>query len=342
MKDFKRSKKYVKSKKKPNSYASYPALPITQNKQKFYIVTIPVEDIFPFCFVARRDDDPIEGFQRLLSESRAIDIASYLDNSKGSIPTNIVLSAQDVAEVSYNSKSKTIKYRRTNKSFLVLDGQHRLYGYGQTTKKHRVPVAIYEGLNRNEEVNLFIDINTNQKGVPAALLLDIKKFAERESKKEQELRDIFDKLNTDANSPFNGLLSPSRSVSGKISRVTFNRAMDQVLDNIVTSQLSEDIRYKLILNYFRALEYALSSTDLMRKSSYFEAFCSLFSEAIRISSTIYGNYKYDSLCSVLAPIQKVNFSQLTTGGTTRLTKTQILPMLKQVLTQYVKVNEDMV
>src|SRR5580700_4418019 len=76
--------------------------------------------------VAGRQEDPKEGFQRRLDYQRARDIARYLDDSVGSIPTNIVLSAQPEAEVQYNSKSKLIKFRRLPKGFLVLDGQHRL------------------------------------------------------------------------------------------------------------------------------------------------------------------------------------------------------------------------
>lgn len=193
---------------------------MVQNSQKFYLASLPVEDIFPYCFVTRRIDDPGEGFQRTLSEERANDIAQYLDNSKGSIPTNVVLSAQPEAELLYLRGSKTIKYKRRPKSFLVIDGQHRLYGYGRTKKKHRVPVAIYEGLSRRDEASLFIDINTNQRGVPAALLLDIKQVAEQESMIEMHLRTVFDRLNQDPESPFNGFLSPSASVSGLFARGT--------------------------------------------------------------------------------------------------------------------------
>jgi DNA sulfur modification protein DndB len=40
--------------KKP---ASYRALLITQNGRRFYFATVPVDDLFPCCFVARRDED---------------------------------------------------------------------------------------------------------------------------------------------------------------------------------------------------------------------------------------------------------------------------------------------
>jgi len=138
----------LSSKQEVGSIASYPALRMEQNDQRFYFVTLPKDEIFPFCYVADRNEDPEKGFQRVLDIDRAKDIAKYLDESRGSIPTNIVLSAQPEAEVQYDSRKKTLKFKRLAKSFLVLDGQHRLYGYGLTKKDHRVPVAIYDGLTK--------------------------------------------------------------------------------------------------------------------------------------------------------------------------------------------------
>ena len=114
--------------KKTGRPRSYPAFLVTQNEYRFYFSTIPASDLFDWCFVSSRDEDPIVGFQRSLNENRADDIAKYLAKSKGSIPTNIVLSAQEAAGLIYNSRVKTISFKRQQGAFLVLDGQHRLWG----------------------------------------------------------------------------------------------------------------------------------------------------------------------------------------------------------------------
>ena len=189
--------------------SSFQAIPLTQNEHRFYFCTIPVDELFPYCFVARRQEDAASGFQRSLSLDRANDIAQYLSAGKGSIPTNVVLSAQAEAALKYSSSSKVLSFFKVERAFLVLDGQHRLWGYSKCSKKHRVPVAIYQNLSRAEEAKLFVDINTNQRGVPAALLLDIKQLAEIETAKESILRSLFDRLNTDAKSAMLGRLSPS-------------------------------------------------------------------------------------------------------------------------------------
>jgi DGQHR domain-containing protein len=332
----------VQPDQKEGSSASYPALPVTQNEQRFFFATMPVEDIFPYCYVVSRYDDAVEGFQRELNKERALDIAHYLDDSKGSIPTNIVLSAQAVAELSYNSKSKTIKYRRKPHAFLVLDGQHRLYGYGLTKKHHRVPVAIYEGLSRQQEAKLFIDINTTQRGVPAALLLDIKQLAQQETETETRKRTLFDKLATDPASPFNGLLSSAKSAPGKISRVAFYRGAAFLLNNKVVVKLDETRSYTLIRNYFKAVEQSLKKPKLLRKAAYFEAFAEFFVDALDACRSKHGDYKLTSMLETLGPIQNIDLETIPTGGKTLITKAVILPVLRDAVETELEVSGDMV
>lgn len=338
----KQSLKFITSGYQEGTTASYPAMPLTQNDMTFYLVTIPVEDIFPYCFVSRRVENNLDGFQRALDLNRAIDIARYLDNSSGSIPTNMVLSAQEDASVQYNSKTKTLKFKRLNNSFLVIDGQHRLFGYGLTKKKHRVPVAIYSGLTRSQEASLFIDVNTNQRGVPAALLLDIKQVAERENASETTLRIFFDKFSEDSESPFCGYMSPSESKAGKISRVLFNKSFLPLLNNNVIQKLNEEKQYLLLKNYFKAIENFMSQPDMLYKSAYFEAFCELFDDVLKISYSKYHDYKLDSLTKVIEPIKNVDLSFIASSGKTRITKLTILPVLKEVISSQIEVCEDMI
>ena len=150
---------------------------ITQGKHKFYSFTMESDILAKVCFVISRDEDPTTGFQRNLDERRAREIADYIDNGLGTIPSSIVLSAQKEAELEYSSKNKSIKFNITNKSFLIIDGQHRVFGFKFAKSRLRVPVVVYDGLDIQDEARLFIDINSKQKGVPSELLLDIKKLA---------------------------------------------------------------------------------------------------------------------------------------------------------------------
>jgi DGQHR domain-containing protein len=315
---------------------SYPALLLAQNKHRFYFSTIPVDDLYPCCFVARRQEDPQQGFQRALSEERADDISRYLSSGNGSIPTNVVLSAQPESLLSYNPRSKTLSFVRVPRAFLVLDGQHRLWGYSKCPVRHRVPVAIYESLGRSEEAKLFIDINTNQRGVPAALLLDIKQLADMETAKESLLRSFFDKLQADPASSLHGRLSPAHSTPNKISRVTFNRAVGAALSSEVLLSLKEDDIYRLLRNYVNAFDAELPEKATLIRAAYFEAIFDMFDEVARATMARVKNLKQDSLQEMIRPITHLDF-----GGRGKLTKKAYTELMQGAFRKSVAVSPDM-
>ena len=315
---------------------SYPALVLTQNKRRFYFSTIPVEDLFPSCFVARREEDPHQGFQRALSEGRADDISRYLADGNGSIPTNIVLSAQPEAGFQYDSRAKTLSFSRVQRAFLVLDGQHRLWGYSKCSVKHRVPVAIYEGLSRAEEAKLFIDINTNQRGVPAALLLDIKQLAAMETERESLLRSFFDRLSSDPQSALTGRLSPSKSAPNKISRVAFNRALGTALNSDVVRSLGGDDVYRLVRNYINAFDAELPQKQSLTKAGYFEGIFEMFDEVLRETMSSRRDAKQASLQDTIRPIAKLDF-----GGRGRLSKKGYTDVMQAAFRKSVAISAEM-
>lgn len=313
---------------------------VLQNGRRFYFATIPVDELFPYCFVSRRSEAPVLGFQRSLNESRADDIARYLSSGTGSIPSNIVLSAQSSAALRYDPKAGSISYVPSPSAFLVLDGQHRLWGYNKCKTRHRVPVAIYSGLNRAQEAKLFIDINTTQRGVPAALLLDIKQLAEIETTKEQILRHLFDRLKSDPRSPLAGKLSSSKSLKGKLSRVTFNRALSIALNTgVLLDAENEEARYKTILNYLNAFDAELVDKGLMIRSAYFEAIFDVLDEVVRNSLAQHRDAKQESLQKVIHPLAQLNYADETRGSLP--SKKAIASAMQSALRKDVTLSEDL-
>jgi DGQHR domain-containing protein len=233
-----------------NEYLSYTASLITQGKHRFYTLTIPSDVLARTCFVVDRDEDPVAGFQRLLNKDRAQEIADYIDAGFGTIPTSIVLSAQDVSEFEYTSTKRTVKFRANPKAFLVLDGQHRIYGFHLAKSELRVPVVIYNGLSRVDESRLFIDINTKQRAVPNELLLDIRKLADYRNDVETRLGDIFDLFSTEPTSPLLGSMSASKRKKDHISRVTFNAAAKPILS--LFGEIDSSEIYRVLSAYLTA------------------------------------------------------------------------------------------
>ena len=277
---------------------------VKQGKHQFYTLTMPSDVLAATCMVTKRIEDPIEGFQRELDKKRAAEIARYIDEDEGTIPNSIILSAQESANLKIVGRGKTLEFTKTPGAFLILDGQHRVFGFTLAKTKLRVPVVIYNGLSRKDETRLFIDINTKQRPVPAQLLLDIKQLAEIESETEEVLRDIFDKFDQEIDSALAGSMSPSEASRSKITRVTFNQSIKPLLS--VFPGRSADEIYKVLNAYISAIQIELSkktNVALLSKPVVFRAFIGIFkSVAQRVVDKYDADYTPQNFQTIIAPI----------------------------------------
>ena len=285
-------------------FISYTALLLTQGNHRFFSLAMPSEVLAETCVVDLRSDNPENGFQRQLDEKRAREIADYIDNDFGTIPSSIILSAQPDAELQYIRKTRTLKFKKAPRSFLIIDGQHRVYGFRIAKKTLRVPVVIYNNLTRTEECRLFMDINTKQRPVPSELLLDIKRLSETESDVEGLMRDVFDALNTETDSPLLGLLSPSERQKGRLSRTTFNKSLEPIWHIIADSDAGSV--YKSLSAYIRAWTIGLRTNGAehnITNPTLFRALMLLFPDiAERVMDRHQGEYTTPNFSDVLSPV----------------------------------------
>lgn len=320
---------------------TYNAIECIQNNKKFYITSLNSSILREVCYISRRDEEPEKGFQRLLNSTRAKNIAKYLDKEQGVIPSAVILSAQQNACFQFNKKSKTISFNVEKDGFLIIDGQHRLYGLYEATNDYDIPVIIFDSLNTAEEVSLFIDINTTQKGVSSALLLDIKELAAKETKVEEKQRILFDLLDKD--SPLSGYLSKSRSVSGKISRSAFNEATKGIFENGPLSREDINIVYKAVKNYLSAVEVVFngtkSSSARITKTVIFKALFSIFNDICNRTLQEYGNLQVKSILEIIEPLSLLEYDQYI--GTNKATIARIVNDMNQALIRRISLNEDM-
>jgi DGQHR domain-containing protein len=301
-----------------NDEISYTAVLLTQGKHRFFTVAMPSHILAETCFVDPRDENPEDGFQRHLDQKRAQDIADYIDNGPGTIPGAIVLSAQPAAALEYTRQKRTIKFKKSKKAFLIIDGQHRVFGFKKAKADLRVPVVIYNGLSRAEEARLFMDINTKQRPVPTELILDIKRLAEAENDTEGLMRDVFDKFNSDVSSPLFGILSPHERAKGKISRVTFNLALKSVWGTFEDSDANS--MFTVLSAYIHAWIAGLRSAgaaDNISNSILFKALMLVFPLAAqRVSDRFKSEYTHANFSKVLEPVfKKLKKSDFKSPGT---------------------------
>lgn len=267
------------------------AVLITQGTQKFYTLTMPIDVISKCCSPNPRADDPEDGFQRTLNENRANSIADYI-RAGGVIPSSIILSAQSTSSIQYVSRNKTIGFKLDPSSFLIIDGQHRVYGFRKLVEsgfieKLRIPVVIFTDLSPVQEARIFIDVNTLQQPVPRELLLDIKKLAETENAEEILLDYIFTYFEEEQDSYLYDKLSRFEKKKNKISKVTFYEAMKPLVRAFDVDNSKR--LYNMLNAFFKAADDVVSGggiafEDVITKPIVFKVMASHAKTVIRIIS----------------------------------------------------------
>jgi DNA sulfur modification protein DndB len=165
--------------------AKLPAIRGKLAGRKFFCFVIKAKDLLKIAFINHRslsDPDGAPAYQRLVSRTRLKQIRGFLEKG-GFFPNNLLVNfpkpvtfepvtkATDDG-ISYGNITLPNRYR----SAWVIDGQHRLYAYSGTPKKSKdanLIVVAFEGLPKEEEANMFVTINHEQKTVPKNLLDDL-------------------------------------------------------------------------------------------------------------------------------------------------------------------------
>jgi DGQHR domain-containing protein len=297
------------------------AFVVAQGKHRFFSLVLPSDLLAQTCTVEARAENPIDGFQRLLDERRAKSIARYIDAGFGTVPGAVVLSAQTRAHLSFDKETGALAFRNDPKAFLIIDGQHRVYGFKLAKSSVSVPVVIYNRLTRAQECRLFMDINTKQRPVPNELLLDIRRLSEVETETEALLHNVFDLFHKRKDSALAGFLSPAERKKGMISRVTFNAGLRSIKSAFVGAPAEEV--YAVLNAYLRACRHGLglhAIDENIANPALFKALMLLFTNvAERVSDRHGGKYTVGNFEDVLIPFfRRLKKSDLPRAGMTHI------------------------
>lgn len=148
----------------------------------FYSFVSTPEQLLKICFVNHRtlaDPLALPTYQRLVKKSRLKGIGEFIKDG-GFFPTNILINFEEKRRFDQRAKNELANIQFGDlhlpdryKSAWIVDGQHRLYGYSVIDpqfSKQNLAVIAFEGLRREDEANLFVTINHEQKTVPRTLL----------------------------------------------------------------------------------------------------------------------------------------------------------------------------
>lgn len=295
-----------------NESYEYTAWNIGTDDTPCYVTVMKADDIFEISKVSRIDEDSEKGYQRFLSEKRANDIADYL-NSDNIIPGSIILSAQGGFSVEYNDNTEKLKLSPNGSSLFVIDGQHRLWGAHKSSKDVLLPVCIFTGLELRQEVQYFLDINSNQKGVPKTLRIELLKFLAEPDSKDEILNRLFNDLGSDIDSVLYNKTSPTKSMVGRLSHVPFRTAIEPLIEGSILSRFEYSSKKTLLLNYLNAFSSILIKIEDTSKrivnSAFFQAIFKIFEEVCEYTMAYFKNYKQESFEEVISGISNIDFEK---------------------------------
>ena len=161
-----------------------PAIEGKMGNLTYYSFSIEPERLLKISYVLHRNHanrDMMPTYQRLIKKNRLTQIRDFVNNG-GYFPNSLIISIDDpkqrirfepAPQVIKNSVSKigTLYLPKQYQSAYIIDGQHRLYGYSESrfAKTNSVPVVAFVNMSQERQVEIFMEINENQKAVSKSL-----------------------------------------------------------------------------------------------------------------------------------------------------------------------------
>lgn len=199
-----------------------PAIEGKMGGYTYYSFSIEPEKLLKLAYVLHRNEansDMMPTYQRIIKKPRLKEIQRFIDN-RGFFPNSLIISIDtngkklrfDYASPQVDnaiSRIGILYLPQLYRSAYIIDGQHRLYGYAESkhAADNTVPVVAFVNLDKDKQVELFMEINENQKAVPKnlqnTLNADLLWSSEDKNKQRKALRlHIAQRLGELQSSPF--------------------------------------------------------------------------------------------------------------------------------------------
>lgn len=149
-----------------------------------------------------KNKEMFEGIQRELDKRRVRQIKAYLETQFSSFPNSIILniSSQDI--ISVNSCENKMVVRAGEKTFSIIDGQHRLSGFEDgDIENFELPIAIFIDLEDYDQALLFSTINSEQVKVDPSQKLSLELYSKVDTPKKKVTEMVY-AFNMDKESPW--------------------------------------------------------------------------------------------------------------------------------------------
>lgn len=223
---------------------------VLQEAPPVYVAKIPGKWLLKHVTPSWRIKDPTLGFQRIVNEKRAVQIARTVLDQERAFPNAIVL-ASDIKKLATNGNNIVLPAKS---KFLVVDGQHRLWAQNFSDYNAPYTCVLHLGLTEQEMAKLFVEINDNQKRVPSSLRWDLVRLVREQDQAQVRAADIVYELHTSELSPLYQRIDLTGEIKElKLKQGSLAPEIEGVIKKPQIRELGYDIQVQLILNFFAAL-----------------------------------------------------------------------------------------
>lgn len=307
----KTSKKVGKS---PVKTLSYEVISTEQAGRGLYSFFAPADEVFSFVSINQKEEDSDGGYQRAASPARTRAITRYVEDGNP-LPLSILVTLEKNAVTVGDGK---ISIKQKKSSGWVIDGQHRLVGAANADSPPSLPVVAFVGLDDEEQIQQFVTINKEAKGVPTSLYYSLlrklpPKHSAADNAKERAA-DIGLLLRNDEESPFAGrIVSTTAPKQGQLSLVNFVRKVGPLVreDTGLLGSYSVEDQAKVIDNYYLAARSTFQKTFDAADSVFFSTvgfggmmnfFPAVFSATLKAHKT----FKVSDVIKTLSAVSHVD------------------------------------
>lgn len=251
----------------------YDVITSKQNGYDLYLFFADAKELFQCVSINKKEEDEDGGYQRAASPARTRAIGRFID-AGNPLPLSLLINLEKRAVTLQGSQ---IHISASKKSGWVIDGQHRLIGAVQADTQILLPVVAFVGLSLDDQIQQFVTVNKEAKGVPTSLYYSLlKKLPSKLSAKEtaqERAADIASILKMDESSAFSSrIVSTTAPKNGQLSLVNFVRKIAPLVkeDTGCLGSFSLEEQSKIIDNFYLALRNVFGKSFDSPNSVFFQ------------------------------------------------------------------------
>ena len=163
------------------------AIKLKQGQNEIFLLGIHPSRLIRMGYVFRRTEERTGSYQRILKANKLEDLKKFYGATKNLLLANSVIIVFDENEniqkkINWNAKEKKLSFPTEYCCAWIIDGQHRIYGFNETTYKKinlereenfKIPVVAFKKLDLAKQSSTFVDINYNQNRINPVLIHDL-------------------------------------------------------------------------------------------------------------------------------------------------------------------------